>query len=73
LELEYKVIGNGEEILIIETGIGNSFYSWYPLIKEISDDFKILLYHRAGYGKSPSSDKPRRTNYIVKELNEFPY
>jgi predicted alpha/beta hydrolase family esterase len=69
LGLEYKVLGNGQETLIIETGIGNSFYSWYPLIKEISNNFRVVLYHRAGYGKSPSSDKPRSTNFIVEELN----
>ena len=49
LDLEYKIIGKGETVLVIETGIGGSFYSWYPFIEEIKEDFTVVLYHRAGY------------------------
>ncbi len=35
INFEYRIIGKGNTTLIIDTGIGNSFYDWYPLIKEI--------------------------------------
>lgn len=70
-ELEYQVVGNGETTLIIETGIGGSFYHWYPFIEEIKEDFTIVLYHRAGYGKSPASKGLRTTKNIAVELNDL--
>jgi len=69
LVLEYKIIGDGKNILIIETGIGGSFYDWYPIIEEIKEDFTVIIYHRAGYGKSEAPITPRTTRNIAEELN----
>lgn len=69
LDLEYKVIGEGKTVLVIETGIGGSFYSWYPFIQEIKEYFTVVLYHRAGCGKSQASNNPRTTRNIAEELN----
>lgn len=69
INFEYKVIGKGNITLVIETGIGNSFYDWYPLIKEIKDYFKIIVYHRQGYGKSDAPACDRTTRNIAFELN----
>lgn len=71
LGLEYKIVGKGKTVLVIETGIGGSFYDWYPIIEKIKDDFTIVLYHRAGYGKSQVSNAPRTTRNIAKELNNL--
>lgn len=71
MNLEYKIIGKGNNVLVIETGIGGSFYDWYPFIKEIKDDFTIVLYHRAGYGKSQTTSAPRTTRNIANELNHL--
>lgn len=71
IELEYKVVGSGKTILILETGIGGSFYNWYPFIEEIKEDFTIVMYHRSGYGNSPISKEPRTTTTIAKELNKL--
>ena len=69
LNLEYFIVGEGETTLIIETGIGGSYYNWYPFIEEIKNDFTIVIYHRAGYGKSSASNKLRTTENIAVELN----
>ena len=69
LNLEYKIIGEGENVLVIETGIGGSFYDWYLIIEEIKEDFTVIIYHRAGYGKSQTSITPRTTSHIAEELN----
>ncbi len=71
MELEYKVVGNGESTLIIETGIGGSFYNWYPFTQEIKEDFTIVMYHRAGYGNSPVSKELRTTKNIAEELYQY--
>ncbi|MBB2479641.1 MULTISPECIES: hypothetical protein [Heyndrickxia] len=44
-ELEYRVVGKGEQFLIIETGIGSSFYDWFSFVQKIKNDYKIVLYH----------------------------
>jgi pimeloyl-ACP methyl ester carboxylesterase len=69
MEIEYKVIGNGSTVLVLENGIGGSFYDWYPILKEIINDFTVVLYHRHGYGKSSIPIKPRTTRNIADELN----
>ena len=71
IELEYRIVGNGETTLILETGIGGSFYNWYSFIQEIKKDFTVILYHRAGYGNSPISEKARTTRNIAEELNDL--
>lgn len=71
IDLEYRIVGNGETTLILETGIGGSFYNWYSFIQEIKKDFTVILYHRAGYGNSPISKKARTTQNIAEELNDL--
>jgi pimeloyl-ACP methyl ester carboxylesterase len=69
INYEYKIIGNGNTILVIEVGIGNSFYDWYPLIEEIKDYFTVIIYHRQGYGNSSLPKSSRTTRNIAYELN----
>ena len=71
IDLEYRKVGNGESTLILETGIGGSFYNWYSFIQEIKKHFTVILYHRAGYGNSPNSEKARTTRNIAEELNNL--
>jgi len=71
LDLEYKIIGDMQNVLVIETGICSSFYNWYPIVQELKKDFTVVLYHRAGYGKSQVSNFPRTTRNIAKELNSL--
>lgn len=71
LDLEYKVFGTGEKILLLEIGIGSSIYNWFPFVKNIMKDFTIIMYHRSGYGSSRISINPRTTKNICHELNKF--
>ena len=71
IDLEYRIVGNGESTLILETGIGGSFYNWYSFIQEIKNHFTVILYHRAGYGNSPISKRARTTKNIAEELNDL--
>ncbi|MCA1055773.1 alpha/beta hydrolase [Rossellomorea aquimaris] len=67
--LEYVKTGVGDEVLVIETGIGNSFYEWIPFIEELKDDFTMILYHRAGYGRSRAPREGRTASAIAMELH----
>jgi pimeloyl-ACP methyl ester carboxylesterase len=69
IDLEYLIVGEGKQVLVLETGIGNSFYSWLPFIETIKKSYTIILYHRAGYGKSETSLHPRTTGNIARELH----
>jgi len=71
LELEYRVFGTGKSTLIIEMGIGGDFYNWFSFINQIEKDFRVVIYHRAGYGKSAVSQKTRTTNNIGTELHKL--
>jgi pimeloyl-ACP methyl ester carboxylesterase len=69
LDLEHKIIGKGKNVLVIETGIGGSFYDWYSIVEEIKEQFTVVMYHRAGYGKSHVPITSRTTRNIAEELN----
>ena len=69
VDLEYKIIGKDKTVLVIETGIGSSFYDWYSIVQELKEDFTIVLYHRCGYGKSQDPKTSRTTKNIAEELN----
>ncbi|GCD10495.1 alpha/beta hydrolase [Clostridium tagluense] len=69
LDLEYKIIGKDKTVLVIETGIGSSFYDWYSIVEDLKEDFTIVLYHRCGYGKSQAPKTPRTPKNIAEELN----
>ncbi|MFU8689248.1 alpha/beta fold hydrolase [Rossellomorea sp. FS2] len=56
---------------MIETGIGCPYYEWRSLCEHLASDYRILLYHRQGYGKSPESIRPRDTTSIAVELHEL--
>jgi sulfopyruvate decarboxylase TPP-binding subunit len=68
IDLGYLIIGEGKRILVLETEIGNSFYSWLPFIDTIKIDYTIILYHQAGYSKSTTSIHQRTTANIAREL-----
>jgi pimeloyl-ACP methyl ester carboxylesterase len=56
---------------VIETGIGCSYYEWRSLCENLAGEYRILLYHRQGYGKSTESTRPRDTSSIAIELHEL--
>lgn len=71
LELEYKVTGYGDEVIVIENGLGGSIYDWHFVIDKLKKDATIISYHRAGYGNSYSPNLSRNTRQIAKELNSM--
>lgn len=55
--------------LVLESGLGFSMDSWYWVIDELKKDFRIVTYHRSGYGASSSGlDSVLVFDRLVEEL-----
>ena len=58
VELEYEVRGTGEPVVLIHWGVGVVWAG--PLLDEpvLAGSYRLLTYHRAGYGGSSSLEEP---------------
>ncbi|PGM67148.1 alpha/beta hydrolase [Bacillus cereus] len=61
--------GNSKQTVVIQTGMGCSFYDWLPIIAKLSQKFTVISYHRPGYGESELGNNPRTTMQVAKELH----
>jgi pimeloyl-ACP methyl ester carboxylesterase len=73
--MAYSLSKNSKYLVVFESGHGNDHTSWYSTgksseIYSIADflDSDVLLYDRAGYGKSGFSTEPRNINKLRSEL-----
>ena len=69
--LAYQIYGNGKVDLVIEMGLGAVAAEWQPVAKCLAGKHTVLLYERAGYGESGSSELTRTPENIAKELYEL--
>lgn len=75
--MTYNVSKQSKYLVVFESGLGNDHRSWYSTgksseILSISDflDSDVLLYDRAGYGKSESDTEPRNISKLSSELEK---
>jgi len=68
VQLEVCTKGEDGPVVVIETGMGCSFYDWDMISTKISEKSKVLMYHREGYGNSALSQKPCTSSRIVENL-----
>jgi pimeloyl-ACP methyl ester carboxylesterase len=68
LQLEVCTKGEDGPVVVIETGMGCSFYEWDMVSQKISEKAKVLMYHREGYGNSTLSQEPCTSSRIVENL-----
>ena len=72
MKLEYSLLQkNSKKTILICTALGSSFHEWEPVLKSFPKECSVLLYNRAGYGKSPVVHSPRTPKNIAQELNEL--
>jgi len=71
----YSVIKNSKYLVVFEAGLGDGHESWNPTLNQrdiavLSDSVKtdILMYDRAGYGKSGFNAAPRNIIKLRSEL-----
>ncbi|MBU9722377.1 MULTISPECIES: alpha/beta fold hydrolase [Bacillaceae] len=72
---EYKLYANflgenhdGKPTIIMDAGYGDDSKAWGSVIEDISKLSNVLIYDRAGLGKSESSSKPRTSFEMVQDL-----
>lgn len=70
-KLEVSIHGTGMPLVVIETGMGCSWYEWWEIICEISKRATVLTYHRSGYGESTPGKEDRSTKQIAEDLNKL--
>jgi pimeloyl-ACP methyl ester carboxylesterase len=62
---------NGKPTVIMDAGYGDFSKAWDSVIGDISMITNVLIYDRAGLGKSETSSNPRTSREMVKELKEL--
>lgn len=62
-------MGNKSPTVLIDVGIAGSSASWYKIAQTLSNDVRVCLYDRAGYGWSDPGRGERTTATIAHELN----
>ncbi|MEH7126047.1 alpha/beta hydrolase [Bacillus sp. JJ1773] len=72
-KLYAKLVGenNGKPTVIMDAGYGDFSKAWDSVIGDISMLTNVLIYDRAGLGKSETSSNPRTSREMVKELKEL--
>jgi pimeloyl-ACP methyl ester carboxylesterase len=72
-KLYAKIIGEtaGRPTIVMDAGYGDYSKAWDKVIDGLSELANILIYDRAGLGKSQSSTRPRTSQEMVWELNEL--
>lgn len=65
ISLYYKVYGRGEPLLLI-AGLGSDSSSWLTVIKELSDNFQVIIFDNRGCGRSDIGNK----NFTISDMAE---
>ncbi|MCV9884356.1 alpha/beta fold hydrolase [Metabacillus halosaccharovorans] len=68
-----KLVGEniGKPTIVMDAGYGDYSKSWDSVISELSLITDVLIYDRAGLGKSESSSRPRTSKEMILELKEL--
>ncbi len=69
--LAYKLYGNGNTTLVVETCLGGCSAEWWHIAEQLSDEYRVLLYDRAGIGESSTSTLDRTAKNIASELDKL--
>ncbi|KGR77980.1 alpha/beta fold hydrolase [Ureibacillus manganicus] len=72
-KLYAKLVGEnkGKPTIVMDAGYGDTSKVWDSLISDLSKLSDVLVYDRAGLGKSETSSKPRTSSEMVRELHEL--
>lgn len=70
-EIAYELYGDAKTTVVVEHAIASCMAEWRHIAEALQDRFRVLLYDRAGYGKSSVSLLERTPDNIANELNEL--
>lgn len=66
--LYYETSGWGRPRVVIDVGVGESFGSWAFVAAELAKTTSVLVYDRAGYGRSEMGPLPRNARAEAADL-----
>ncbi len=69
-KVEYELIGHGKPCIIFLNGFGARIASWNKVIPDIADVGTLLLYNRAGIGKSSKATTKQSGDVVIATLRE---
>jgi len=61
--------GQGSPIVILDSGLGDSYISWHKVQPQIAQFTRVCSYDRAGLGYSDPSPRPRTSKVMAEELH----
>lgn len=67
----FRIIGKEPVKFVIEMGLGACIEEWSALASRLQDKGSVLIYERAGTGRSKPSEIKRTPQTIAKELHEL--
>jgi len=67
--LHIRSFGTGSPAVVIEPGIGDAGQVWGGVIDTLATETMVVLYARAGYGRSDAGPMPRSADRAARELS----
>jgi pimeloyl-ACP methyl ester carboxylesterase len=67
--LYFECAGQGEPVVILESGLGDGCDAWEPIWEKLTAVTKVCRYDRAGIGKSDPAQTPRTSNEVAADLH----
>lgn len=67
--LHLHCTGQGTPVVILESGIGESYISWRKVQPQIASFTRVCSHDRAGIGYSDPSSQPRTSRVVAEELH----
>lgn len=68
-QLFYSCLGSGSPAVVIEAGMGDTSASWSHIQTAVSEFTRVLIYDRAGMGRSDLPPRPRTCQDMVDDLS----
>ncbi len=69
LTMHIYCIGQGTPTVILDSGLGDSYFSWHRVQPQIANLTRVCSYDRAGLGYSDSSPRARTSEVFAEELD----
>lgn len=71
INLDVRIKGQGNKVVIFESGFGTNASVWNSVADKISSDYKTIQYSRAGLGNSQKAEKLRTIDESVSDFKEL--
>jgi pimeloyl-ACP methyl ester carboxylesterase len=71
LQMHIHCSGQGRPVVVLDSGLGDSFLSWQKVQPEVAKFTEVCSYDRAGIGYSDPSPRQRTSRVIAEELDSL--